>query len=61
MIAWIISIIYWLGFFLSYCLFRPDKDTWRGWIIDAILSVVWFITIPAHIIVCKKKKSKAVF
>ena len=58
MIAWIISIIYWLGFFLSYLLFMPDKNTWKGWIMDLILSLVWFITIPAHIIICKKKNLK---
>lgn len=46
-IATLVSLTYWIGFFIAYCrVFRPCDDSWRGWIKDVFVSVVWFITIP---------------
>ena len=46
----VISSIYWIGFFAAYLMFKPYDDSWGGWIKDALLSVVWFITIPLKLI-----------
>jgi len=48
---WIVAILvswaYWGGFFVAYFIvFKPYDDSWRGWIIDLLLSFVWFITLP---------------
>lgn len=53
MIAMIVSLIYWGGFFIAYVTFKPYDNSWRGWIIDLLLSIVWFITLPLHCITRK--------
>lgn len=52
-IAIIISLIYWVGFFIAYCTFKPYDDSWKGWIKDLFLSFIWFITIPLYYILRK--------
>lgn len=44
--AFVISAIYFDGFCVAYIKFRPKDDSWRGWIIDAVVSLFWFITLP---------------
>lgn len=51
MIAIIVSLIYWGGFFIAYFItFKPYDDSWGGWIIDSLLSIAWFITLPLYYI-----------
>ncbi len=50
---WVVAILvswaYWAGFFVAYFIvFKPYDDSWRGWVIDLLLSIVWFITLPLH-------------
>ena len=46
-IAILISLAYWVGFFIAYfIIFKPSDDSWEGWIKSATLSAIWFITIP---------------
>lgn len=46
-IAILVSLVYWIGFYVAYFIvFKPYDDSWGGWIKSACLSVVWFITIP---------------
>lgn len=52
-IAIIMSLIYWGGFFIAYSTFKPYDDSWRGWIIDLLLSIVWLITLPLYYITRK--------
>lgn len=49
-IAIIIPLIYWVGFFIAYYTFKPYDDSWKGWIKDAFLSIIWLITIPLYYI-----------
>ena len=52
-IAIIVSLIYWVGFFTAYSILKPYDNSWRGWIIDLLLSIVWFITLPLYYITRK--------
>ena len=52
-IAIVVSLIYWIGFFTAYSMFKPYDNSWGGWIKDAVLSFVWFITLPLYYIVRK--------
>ena len=45
----IISIIYWSGFFLTYTILTPKNDTWKSCGISALLSIIWFVTLPLYV------------
>lgn len=50
-IAILVSLFYWGGFFVAYFIvFKPYDNSWGGWIIDLLLSFVWFITLPLYYI-----------
>lgn len=54
----IVSTVYSIGFFTTYIQFSPKNDTWKGWIIDLLLSMIWPITIPFYCLRKKKKEGK---
>ena len=46
-VAILVSLAYWTGFFVAYFIvFKPYDNSWGGWAKSLCLSFVWFITIP---------------
>lgn len=56
-VAFLVSLVYWTGFFVSYFIvFKPYDDSWGGWIKSAGLSAVWFIATPLKYFIEKKER-----